>query len=179
MEKQKHNIRFIEIYTDYYKEVLSYLTMRLGSAEDAEDVIGVLFTKIDKNLPFYDPEKATLKTWIYTSVKNAIIDHWRKKKLNTVNPDGYVNDEGLPSFDFVSDENNPTERAELHEEVMFALNKLKENERNVVKMFYLEEYKQDEIAEILELSVTHVKQIIFRTKDKLQVLLKGAYSLMG
>ena len=176
-----NRVTFEHVYNKYYNEVLNYVTSRINNRETAEEITSDIFLRINNylNEGRYDVEKAAFKTLLYQIVKNAIIDHWRKKKMNTVHTDGYVNDEGVPTFDFVSNDSDNVEQSELHEEVMMALNGLKENERKVVKMFYIDGYKQNEISETLELSINNVKQIIFRTKDKLQVLLKGAYSLMG
>jgi RNA polymerase sigma factor (sigma-70 family) len=46
-------------------------------------------------------------------------------------------------------------------------------------MFYFENRKQEEIAELLGMSLSNVKVTILRTKEKLQTMLKGAYSLLG
>lgn len=174
-------ISFTDLYNKYYNDVVNYVMSRIGNRETAEEIVNDVFIRINKSYidnGRYDVNKASFKTLLFNIVKNAIIDYWRKKKMNLAHIDGYTNDNGISSFDFVSKDSNELEQAELHEQVMFALNKLKENEKNVVKMFYLDNYKQKEISEILGLSLTNVKQIIYRTKDKLQVLLKNAYSIM-
>lgn len=174
-------VTFEHVYSKYYSMVLNYIVSRISDRETAEEITSDIFLRINNylNSNKYDVEKASFKTLLFKIVKNAIIDHWRKKKMDVVHTDGYVNSEGIPTFDFISNDADNVERAELHEEVMMALNKLKKSERGVVKMFYLDGYKQNEISETLGLSIANVKQIIFRTKDKLQVLLENAYSLMG
>jgi RNA polymerase sigma-70 factor (ECF subfamily) len=99
--------------------------------------------------------------------------------MDVVRTDGYVNSEGMPTFDYVDEDADVVEQKELHEQIMSAFATLKDRERQVMTMFYFENRKQEEIAELLNLSVSNVKLIMFRTKDKLKSLLKGAYSYMG
>lgn len=175
-----NNVTFERVYNMYYNDVLNYITHRLNNnAIEAEDITQRLFVKISENLKCYDSRKAKLNTWIYTFTKNAIIDFWRKKKLNKVDIDGCVNEEGKAVFELESDNVDILEQNELKQQIMEAINGLNENEKSVVTMFFLEGRKQDEIAEILGLSKSNVKVITLRAKKKLKSKLQNIYSMLG
>lgn len=174
-------VTFEQVYTKYNKLVLNFVNSRIHDMSMAEEITQDIFVRVNTllNEGRYDVMKASFKTLLFTMAKNAIIDQWRKRKMNTVHTDGYVNDEGTATFEYVADEADTMETTELHEQIENAFAQLKERERSVMTMFYFENRKQDEIAELLGMSVSNVKVTILRTKEKLQTMLKGAYSLLG
>ena len=68
-----------EIYAAYRDRVLAYLTERVGSPEDAEDICEDVFEKVGRSLPRYDGKKASLSTWIYQITRFTWIDYLRTK----------------------------------------------------------------------------------------------------
>ena len=68
------------IYVAYRDKVLSYLTGRTESREDAEDLCADVFEQVFRALPRYDPGKASLSTWIYQITRFTLIDYIRRKR---------------------------------------------------------------------------------------------------
>ena len=170
---------FNEIYETYYNSVVIHVNSQVHDLCIAEEITQDIFIRISDNLSKYDEIIGSVKTWVFAIVKNAIIDHWRKKKQQTVKVDGYVNEDGGPGFDFISTDADPVETKELESQIMDAIGDLTDSQQKVVTMFYFENRKQDEIADLLELSVSNVKVTLLRAKSALKEALMGAYLQLG
>ena len=56
-----------KLYTDYYRKVRSFIASRVNSYQDAEDLTSDVFVKVYRKLDTFNPEKANVSTWIYSS----------------------------------------------------------------------------------------------------------------
>jgi RNA polymerase sigma-70 factor (ECF subfamily) len=75
---------FEELACRYRRRLFVYLRPRLGSDEDAEDMVQDTFLKIYRSIDRYDPAYR-FSTWLYTSAHRLAIDSFRK---NAVARDG-------------------------------------------------------------------------------------------
>lgn len=69
--------RYASLYLEYRTVVFSYISARVSSREDAEDLCQTVFTKLLKALETYDEEKASISTFLYQMAHNAVIDYYR------------------------------------------------------------------------------------------------------
>lgn len=168
---------FNEIYEQYYNAVVIHVNSQVHDQCVAEEIAQDIFVRISKTE--HDESIGSVKTWVFSIVKNAIIDHWRKRRKQTINVDGYVNDDGSAGFDFISNDADPVERKELEDQILTAISGLTGGQQMVVKMFYFENRKQDEIADLLELSVSNVKVTLLRAKTALKKALSEVYMQLG
>ena len=94
-----------KIYTEYHDRVMGYIYARLRSKADAEDLCQDVFEKIHLKLDTFDPEKASISTWIFSITRNSVIDFYRKSHpvseidenlaLDSSVDDSLLNDETL------------------------------------------------------------------------------------
>ncbi len=98
-----------------------------------------------------------MSTWIHRIVINASIDFLRKQKKESV------------SFDEVE---IPHEDSYKEDDPLELLSSLEEKDRTIVILKYMEEWKLEEIAEILEMNVSTVKARLYRALKKLKILLE-------
>ena len=68
---------FEELARRYKRRLFVYLRPRVGSDEDAEDLVQETFLKLYRNIGSYDPE-FRFSTWLYTSAGRLAIDVYRK-----------------------------------------------------------------------------------------------------
>ncbi|NTU51164.1 MAG: sigma-70 family RNA polymerase sigma factor [Candidatus Aminicenantes bacterium] len=68
---------FEELARRYKRRLFVYLRPRVGSDEDAEDLVQETFLKLYRNIGSYDPE-FRFSTWLYTSAGRLAIDAYRK-----------------------------------------------------------------------------------------------------
>jgi len=70
---------FEELAVRYRRRLFVYLRPRLGSDQDAEDMVQETFLKLFRNIGSYDPA-FHFSTWLYTSATRLAISSYRKKR---------------------------------------------------------------------------------------------------
>ena len=76
----------LEISKAYQKEkgrLLAYIRSRVGTAEDAEDILQDVFYHTLQGISVTD-QIDNLMGWLYTAARNRVIDWYRKKRPPTV-----------------------------------------------------------------------------------------------
>lgn len=137
-----------QIYTDYSGKVMGYIRARVRSSADAEDIHAEVFEKILRKLEGFDPEKASLNTWIFTITRNTVIDFFRRSKP------GEELDENL------SDNTELDEdllNSETLGELAAALKSLPPQMTQIIVLRYYDGKPLTEIAEMMHLSYGAVK----------------------
>lgn len=71
---------FEELARRYKRRLFVYLRSRVGSDQDAEDMVQDTFLKLYRNIGSYDPAYR-FTTWLYTSANRLAIDAHRKKAV--------------------------------------------------------------------------------------------------
>lgn len=137
-----------QIYTEYRGKVMGYIRARVSRQADAEDLCADVFEKVQRKLGDFDPEKASVSTWIFTITRNTVIDHFRRSRpseeLDENLSDDTEVDEGLL-------------RAESLSELAAALKALPEEMRALIVLRYYDGKPLTEVAEIMGLSYGAVK----------------------
>lgn len=155
--------RFEDIYQRYYSKVLSYLLSRVRPPEEAEDVCSEVFEKVLRGLDTYDENRGAISTWIYRIAHNAILDHARKRR-----PTEEL-DESLVSGELIDD---TLLRSESLTALSAALERLDEDERDVIVLHYYEGYTLRAISERTGISYRTVIRREQRALSMLKYLLK-------
>lgn len=156
---------FREIHKQYRPRLLHYLRGLLPEGE-AEDAVQEVFEKIDRSLGTYRGE-AALSTWIFRIATNTAYDRLRKKPVGTTGLDKLEPEqESGPSFEF------QMIRSEMAGCIRAVINSLPENYRTVIALSDLEGFRDEEIAEILEISVRAAKVRLHRARAKLRAELE-------
>ena len=70
---------FEELALRYKRRLFVYFRPRLGSDQDAEDLVQETFLKLYRNIHHYDPAHR-FSTWLYTSANRLAISSYRKKR---------------------------------------------------------------------------------------------------
>ncbi len=125
-----------------------------GDWERARDVVQDTFVKLHRQDP--NAIQGKLKSWLYTVARNRSIDILRKENpMLTSAGEAFVNlNDSAP---------NPAEeleRRERFDEVLAFLERLPENQREVIRLKFQGDLSYKEIAEITGLSVSNVGFLI-------------------
>ena len=181
MERQNFN----KIYSEYKPIVEQYMRTKIRNSEDREEMINDVFVKVAEFLEVYNCERAKMNTWIFTMVRNRLIDHYRKNALGmseegaivTATAD-FVDSNGEEFFQFVGSgtASDAIENAELQKKIACAFRTLKPKYRKVAILFFLREKKYEEIAELCNVPMGTVKGMLSRAKEMLQMELKTEYA---
>jgi RNA polymerase sigma-70 factor (ECF subfamily) len=164
-------------YQDY---VLRIVTKHIPSNE-VEETAQDVFVRTYQALPNFK-EKGSFKQWLSAIAVRTCYDFWRKRyrsrelsmsDLSERHRDWLENTLSNESDTSFSGKNRAREARELLE---WALSKISDKDRMVLELGYLEGLSVKETAKLLGLSISNVKVRSFRSRKKLEKILKGLIS---
>jgi len=170
--------RFNKIYENNHRIVLGYVAQKLNDYTLAEEITNDVFIKLSKCLDSFNEDKASMRTWIMTFAKNAVIDQYRKRNLKTIslNKDSVDGENKSMTLEnrIVCDIPTPYE-ALSSKETMFnldnAIANLSKTDFDVAYYFFKEELSYEEISKTMNISLGTVKGKISRARKSLQAKL--------
>lgn len=175
---ENDQIAYATLMNKYKKAVFFTVLKMVSNKDDAEDITMLTFTKAFKSLPQYNTEFA-FTTWLFRIASNNAIDHLRKKRLKTTSLDIDFNsedDDKQSLYDSLkTDQVDPEEKMVIRQRnriMAEVINSLDEKYSTLIKMYYFEELKYEEIADRLAIPLGTVKVRLKRAKDFLAKLLE-------
>jgi len=159
-----------ELIRRHQRRVSAPVGSILRRREDIEDVVQQVFLKVFISLKHFDL-RAAFSTWLYKITVNECWDYLRKKKVRPLVYESDLSEEqvsrldGIVSADRPPD--SPVERAEVKELLDWMLDKLPEQDRQLLVLKEMEGFSVHELAEILGLNVNTVKVRLFRARGRL------------
>lgn len=153
--------RFGDLYDAYAEKIYRFVYFKTFHKETAEDLTSDIFIKALERIGQYDASKGVFSAWLYRVARNTVIDHYR-----TSHPAESIED----GWDFISSTDVEREaHASLQlEKVSEAMKGLKSEQREILTMRLWDGLSHAEIASILDLSESNVKQIFSRTTRSLK-----------
>ena len=151
---------FEAIYDRYARGLLAFCVQLLGSREDAEDALQVIFVSAYRALREADREVA-LRPWLFTIARNRCLSELRARR-NGFHVNGDVADR--PCFDGPVDE---VQRREDVREVFNEMQRLPDEQRAALVLFELGDHSHAEIAAVLGVRTEKVKALIFQAREAL------------
>jgi RNA polymerase sigma-70 factor (ECF subfamily) len=151
------------LYRRYARPVFALAQRRLGDAGRAEDALQEAFVSVWRSASTYRPERGTATTWLYTVARNAIADRGRRRQEPPVEPSDQPSSEAGPD--------EQAEREWLRWRVHSALERLGENERELIVLAYWGDHSQSEIADRLDIPLGTVKTRTRTALSRLATLL--------
>ena len=157
--------------------LFGFIKKRVGSTEDAEDILQDVFYQFAGNAEPIEQASA----WLFKVARNKITDNYRKKKLPLVDdilPTREIAGEGFDWREMlVSDDANPESeylRSLFWEELQHALDELPAEQRNVFIQHEIDGIGFREIAESTGVSVATLlsrkRYAVLHLRERLRVL---------
>jgi RNA polymerase sigma-70 factor (ECF subfamily) len=115
------------------------------------DVLQEVFVKIWRQIEQYDPVKGRLFTWMFNIARTTSIDTVRGKDWRNSQKNNSLTDDLIPLAGAIQP--NPIDDIGLRKMV----HGLKEEHKVLVELSYFQGYKQDEIAQMLNIPLGTVK----------------------
>lgn len=149
---------FEKIYNSYKKELFSYIYYISGSRDIAEDILQETFLRFWKRMQYID--FLNLKAYLFKTARNIFIDIKRKEKRIKLVPleeefiDKEVEDLGY--------------RIIKKERIKKILERLDEEEREIILLRFWEDMKIKEIAKILGIKEVTCRVRLFRILKKIK-----------
>lgn len=162
---KKGNSADFSILIDRYKnKAFSLLKRMLKNEFDAEEVLQDCFLKAYNSLSGFKQE-SKFSTWFYKIVYNTALTRLSSKKRKIENEMSSVEDH----FELEYKSNvNEMDNREMSVLLKKLISQLPENRAAVISMFYLDEMSCEEISEVMNISVTNVKVMLYRSRNSLK-----------
>lgn len=160
---------FTELYETFFPKVYAMIFARLKDISAADDVVSEIFIKVALNLDRHD-KKFAFSTWLFKIASNSLADYFRSQKRNREDSWDEFLEHKAPKCD------QPEEKlliSELTKELLRALDKLSDRQRQIIELKYWSELSNVEIAEMLNLSASNVGFIHYQAIRKLRELIKS------
>ena len=152
-----------KLYQLYSKAMLNVAYRICNNVEQAEDLVQESFVSAFKNLRSYKGT-ASFGSWLKRIVINTSLNYLRLKKLEF--------EELTDSLQHhVSDQEDFNDQELVVEQIKEGISNLPTGYRLVLSLYLLEGYDHNEIAEILDISVSTSKSQYNRAKRKLKELI--------
>ena len=165
MKKSSNDIvQFTIAYNRYKIGVYNYVLKMVGNRMICDDLIQNIFMKLFENLKSIK-NRESIKFWIYTTARNEVYTHFRKKKIDTAK---FVSQD-LSEVNKSSSENIEYQ-FELKEMKNLIIKELENSSIEQKEIFLLKEYgglSYKEIAVISNIDENLVKSRLYKTRQKL------------
>jgi len=138
------------------------------SREEAEDIVQETFTKIYFNARRFTPQEgASFKSWGYKILMNTTFTHYQKLKKK-----GILHADIEPEFyEALPDPANYSHEDMMRDYVASFLARMPAQLARPLRLHFMDEYSQKEIAEMEGTTVSAIKTKIYRAKREFQKLL--------
>mgnify|MGYP006303852369 CR=1 FL=1 len=153
------------ILIERHKNMVFTIANRImRNREEAEEVSQDAFLKAYRSLKKFKKE-SKFSTWLYKIVYNQCISELRKRKINFVSVDDGENEQ----LD-IEDTYTRVDKLEAEDRKRYlekAIGQLQEDERMVVTLYYQHEMTTEQVADVMDMSVSNVKVKLHRSRKRL------------
>ena len=160
---------FRQLVERHQHAVIGTVAKMLGNASESEDIAQQVFLRIWKNAKRYRPD-AKFTTYLFTITRNLVFNETRRKsRKKEISSDEREENSNL-TFEANPDRQPDAEllQAELQQAVDDAIASLPEAQRMAVVLRRYEQLSYEEIGDVLHLSVSAVKSLLFRARTNLR-----------
>jgi len=160
---------FRQLVERHQNAVIGTVAKMLGNAAESEDIAQLVFLRVWRHAKRYRPD-AKFTTYLFTITRNLVFNETRRRsRKKEVSSDEREENSNLTA------EANPERQpdaellqAELQRKVDDAITSLPESQRMAVILRRYEQLSYEEIATVLNLSVSAVKSLLFRARTSLR-----------
>ncbi|MDP4223196.1 MAG: sigma-70 family RNA polymerase sigma factor [Bacteroidota bacterium] len=156
---------------DRHKDKAFNLAFRIcGNSEEAEEIVQDAFLKAFRSLREFR-KKSSFSTWLYRIVYNTAISLLRSRKKGTLSIEEFPAD----AVDFLGINRNEEEAVDDYRNslVNFALQKISDEERGLITLYYYNDLDTTGISRITGISKSNVKVRLFRARKKMAEIIRN------
>ena len=165
---------FAKLVEKHQRAVLGTIAKMTNQSPDTEDIAQQVFIRLWKSAKRYQP-RAKFTTFLFTITRNLVFNATRKKSRRKEHSLDEQEDEWHQTIEDQNTQSRPDKsiaQAELREMIDQAISSLPEKQRLAVVLRRYEKMPYEEIADVLELSVSAVKSQLFRARAALRESLR-------
>ena len=145
---------FDAFYREHAPRLQAFLRQIVGNRQVAEDVAQETFTQIWNQPKGFDPDRGTLRAYLYGIARKQAAEWWRRQRLT----------------DAVSEDAMGECNTEIHSIVGDAFRRLSQEQRTLLWLREVEGQSYAELAAILEVPVGTVRSRLFAAREALRTI---------
>jgi RNA polymerase sigma-70 factor (ECF subfamily) len=175
--KNGDDAAFAELVDKYKQPVMNLVYRILRDATEAEDVAQNVFIQVHKSAHRYVPT-ARFSTWLFTIARNLCLNEIRRRSRHPADSlEGTQQEsEDFPARQFEDVKTHrPTDNllhGELEQKIEQALAELPEAQRTAIVLCRRDDLSYEEIAKVMDCSLSATKSLIHRGRETLKQKLK-------
>jgi RNA polymerase sigma-70 factor (ECF subfamily) len=163
---QRDQDAFGELYDRHVVRVYRHIYYMVGNAAEAEDLTAQTFLRAWEAIERYQVRGAPFVSWLLRIAHNLGVSHLRAKRETSEVHEGIVDDK------WRRDPEAAYEQTADEERVREAILKLREEQRQVIILRFIEDLDYREVAEIIGKSVAAIRVIQHRALNSLRKQMK-------
>jgi RNA polymerase sigma-70 factor (ECF subfamily) len=189
MELSKNERKATDWVNEYSDILYNYVAQRVTDTHIAKDLVQETFLAAWRNIDKYNGE-ASVKTWLFTILKNKIIDHYRKasSRLTDELAESAADesvffdnanhwDKNAYPLEWGSRPESNLESKEFYSILTNCKKKLKDIQAAVFSLKYMEDLSSEEICKELNITSSNYWVLIHRAKVQLRSCLESNWML--
>ncbi|GHB59070.1 RNA polymerase sigma factor ECF family 11 [Psychrosphaera saromensis] len=166
--KSRDKSAFTQLFHFFAPKILKISQSKLSNKTLANEVVQETMSNVWKKAHLFDDAKGAPTTWIFTIMRNVTFDILRKLQSNK---EDNLSDDIWPMIEMAEVEHEPFSDHLEQKQILSVIDKLPQNQQEVIKGFYFMEMSQDQLAVHLDLPVGTVKSRLRLALIKLRGLL--------
>jgi len=163
---QRDQDAFGELYDRHVVRVYRHIYYMVGNAAEAEDLTAQAFLRAWEAIPRYQVRGAPFVSWLLRIAHNLGVSYLRSKRESS------QIHEGIVDHKMQRDPESAYEQTADEERVREAIMMLREEQRQVIILRFIEDLDYREVAEIIGKSVAAIRVIQHRALNALRKQMK-------
>lgn len=171
---KKNPDKFVDLYEKYHDQIYRYVYRRAGGDKDVtHDLVSQTFMDALSHVKSFTWQGYPFSSWLYKIAHNNVIKWYRKSGRNNYVPI----EEARNVSDKQRGQQEVVDAVLAKEQVDKIMTRLENDEREILRLKFLEGLSNIEIAEIMDLSVSNIGVKVFRTLKKAKGFLPTKHDL--
>ena len=165
LKSQADSEAFRPLYEKYFKRIFLFVHHRVGDKAITADITSQVFLKALLNINKFSFRGLPFSAWLFRIALNECNDFFRKNKRYRL----VTMEEGM--VDHLYEElTSDTRLEDLRQQLPSILQKLSENELQIIELRFFEQRPFKEVGDILGISETYAKVRVYRILEKMKKL---------
>jgi RNA polymerase sigma-70 factor (ECF subfamily) len=175
--KRGDRAAFAELVEKYRQPLFNFICRTLRDESESEDLAQNVFLQVYKSRQRYQPT-AKFSTWLFTIARNLCLNEIRRRSRHPAESieENHGENDDLPQRQYEDKKNSlPAEnvlQGELATKIEEAIAQLPETQRTAILLCRQDDLSYEQIAEILDTSLSATKSLIHRGRETLKEKLK-------
>ena len=172
---------FRQLVERHQRAVINMIYRSIGDSWEAEDLAQRVFVQVFRSAKRYKPT-AKFTTWLFTIAHNAIRNEYRRRSRHaaeSLDAMAQRDDGESTGVQFAdaraTDPSQEASERELQKLIQAAIQELPEAQRTAGILCRFEGMAYEEIADVLDCSVSATKSLLHRARESLKEKLRGLY----